>query len=94
MEDTRPTLKFEDLRLSAPLLGALVDAGYDHPTPIQSQAVVPAYAYLSSIERLIGTRIARCGEGAGGMERPGEAPLSPRRARSFRSGGRRSRALP
>ena len=52
------------------------------------------YAYLSSIERLIGTRIARCGEGAGGMERPGEAPLSPRRARSFRSGGRWSRALP
>lgn len=31
--------KFSDLGLSAPMLSALADAGYKHPTPIQEQAV-------------------------------------------------------
>ena len=32
-------MSFENLGLSAPLLRALQEAGYDHPTPIQSQAI-------------------------------------------------------
>jgi ATP-dependent RNA helicase RhlE len=35
-------LKFSDLGLSAPLLGALAAEGYAAPTPIQSQAIPPA----------------------------------------------------
>ena len=46
------------------------------------------YANLSSIERLLGTRIARCGEDPG---QPA-APLPQRRPRSFRPSGRHSRA--
>ncbi len=32
-------MSFENLGLSAPLLRAIQEAGYDHPTPIQSQAI-------------------------------------------------------
>ena len=32
-------MSFENLGLSAPLLRAVQEAGYDHPTPIQSQAI-------------------------------------------------------
>jgi len=46
------------------------------------------YANLSGIERLLGTRIARCGEDPG----PPAEPLRQRRPRSFRPSGRRSRA--
>jgi ATP-dependent RNA helicase RhlE len=35
-------LKFSDIGLSAPLLGALAAEGYAAPTPIQSQAIPPA----------------------------------------------------
>jgi ATP-dependent RNA helicase RhlE len=49
------------------------------------------YAHLSSIERLIGTRIARRGENRDVAQRTGEAPAPRRRPRSFRRSGRRSR---
>ncbi len=52
------------------------------------------YSYLSSIEQLIGARIARCGDDpTDGMQtRAGQTPLSRKRPRSFRSNGRRARA--
>jgi len=37
--DTEPRLTFAELGLSPPLLDAVRDAGYEHPTPIQAQAV-------------------------------------------------------
>jgi len=35
---------FDELGLSPPLLRAVVDAGYEHPTPIQCRAIPPALA--------------------------------------------------
>ena len=32
-------MKFEELGLSAPILEAVNDCGYEHPTPIQEQAI-------------------------------------------------------
>jgi ATP-dependent RNA helicase RhlE len=52
------------------------------------------YTYLSSIERLIGARIARCGDGKGeaGQAQAPLLPLNRARPRSFRSSGRRPQA--
>jgi len=35
---------FHDLRLIKPILEAVKAAGYEHPTPIQEQAIPPALA--------------------------------------------------
>jgi ATP-dependent RNA helicase RhlE len=37
--DSEPALRFEDFGLSAEILRALADQGYDHPTPIQAAAI-------------------------------------------------------
>jgi ATP-dependent RNA helicase RhlE len=39
-----PEFTFQSLRLSEPVLRALNDCGYVHPTPIQEQAIPPAMA--------------------------------------------------
>jgi ATP-dependent RNA helicase RhlE len=37
--ETNPTLNFNELGLTEPILRAIRDAGYTHPTPIQSKAI-------------------------------------------------------
>jgi ATP-dependent RNA helicase RhlE len=37
--DSEPALRFEDFGLSAEILRALADQGYEHPTPIQAAAI-------------------------------------------------------
>ncbi|PKO44499.1 MAG: RNA helicase [Betaproteobacteria bacterium HGW-Betaproteobacteria-22] len=37
--ETNPSLNFNELGLSEPILRAISDAGYTHPTPIQSKAI-------------------------------------------------------
>ncbi|HSK75234.1 MAG TPA: DEAD/DEAH box helicase [Thermoanaerobaculia bacterium] len=43
-EETGPTESFESLGLSAPLLKALVEVGYEAPTPIQAKTIPPMLA--------------------------------------------------
>ncbi len=39
MSDSKPTTSFRELNLSAPLLAALDEVGYETPSPIQAQAI-------------------------------------------------------
>mgnify|MGYP000594932962 FL=1 len=42
--DNRRTMTFNELNLSAPLLRAVAEAGYESPSPIQAAAIPPVLA--------------------------------------------------
>ena len=42
--DNRRTMTFNELNLSAPLLRAVAEAGYESPSPIQASAIPPVLA--------------------------------------------------
>ncbi len=79
-------MRFEDLRLSEPLLRAVRTAGYNHPTPIQTSAIPHVLAgrdVLGCAQTGTGKTAAFVLPMLQRLSEPGHAPRSPGRVRAL-----------